>query len=571
MHPAGVLAREAIQNSVDAKAKEGDKVSVRFITKALAGSSKAAFVDASGIVQLRPRYAELKLKEPNSLQHLDDKAKPLTLLFIEDRGTSGLEGDPADPESKFYRFLLSLGDGGKEHDEHGTGGSYGYGKSVYSSSSGILTIWAYSRTRDADGSERTLLFGCGYYRKHKAQGTHYTGRAWFGRDQTDPYEHAQQVVEPIVGEEADSWAATLGFNHRVQGDLGTSVLIIDSTLDPKEITKGVEDWWWPRLVEQLLEVEVVHPDGVIEHPRPKKRDDLRPFIEAYQIAVGRDPPTPKKEVRKQFNKLDNTSLGWMGLQVLDRAEDGSYPVTEDRLDAVALIRSTLMVIAYHRQWPTQMPGVVGAYVADDEIDDILRAAEPPAHDRWDSEARRLQEPSGRNRRVVERVLGTIKRTLKQFQASASPPPPPKPKRLSVLERTLASFLAASKGGTIKGPDPTSAPISLTYDHEPRVEAASDGRLRLFAAFSVRLKNEEVAEALDLKVRATCVIVEDGQAGDALPMTISSPADEEADADGWITVELVPQSVLKFQCETAPYDNAWSVRFIPEVQPVEVGQ
>ncbi|MCC5610768.1 hypothetical protein LC612_29485 [Nostoc sp. CHAB 5834] len=568
MHPAGVLAREAIQNSVDAKAEGTDKVSVNFVGKALTGKDKVQFLSASGLDQLVPRYVDLKLKEPNALEVLNQDSAALNLLYIEDKGTTGLQGDPADPDSKFYRFLLSLGDGGKEHDEHGTGGSYGYGKSVYSSSSNILTIWAYSRTKDDAGGEVTLLFGCGYFRKHKLGSSHFTGRAWFGEDQTVGDLNAQQVVEPLTGQSADEWAAKLGFRHRGDGDLGTTVLVIDSNLDTKEIVRGVEDWWWPRIVDQLLDVEIVHANGVSEQPRPKKREDLRPFIEAYQVALGKDPPKPKTELRKIFNKLENYSLGALGLSVLDRREDGSYVVEEDRIDSVALVRTPLMVVSYYRQWPTQMPGVVGAFVASDDVDDILRAAEPPAHDRWDHEARRLQEPSGLNRRVVERILGSIKRSLKQFQLSATPPAPVKPKRLSLLERTLASFLSPSKVGTQPGPEANAAPISLTYEVDPTVTAQENGDLKLAASFCVKPKADFDASNLRIKVRATCSIIEDGQAGDQLAMTVTSSTGEDQDENGWFEAELTPETVLRFDCETEQYANSWSVRFVPEVQSLE---
>ncbi len=48
MQPEHVLAREAIQNSVDA-AVEGEKVRVSFRHVRLTGAEKAAFVDAAGL------------------------------------------------------------------------------------------------------------------------------------------------------------------------------------------------------------------------------------------------------------------------------------------------------------------------------------------------------------------------------------------------------------------------------------------------------------------------------------------------------------------------------------------
>ncbi|TIN20887.1 MAG: hypothetical protein E5Y31_22340 [Mesorhizobium sp.] len=178
MAPASVLAREAIQNSVDAKAGLDQKVRVEFVAKAVKGKDKTAFVAAAGLDKIAARADRLGFKEPNCIADLGNAKKPLNLLFVNDHNTTGLAGDPSDSESKFSRFLLSLGDGGKEHSEHGTGGSYGFGKSVYSSNSGILTIFAYSRTKDGNGKPMSLLFGCGYYRKHKHHDDGFTGRAW---------------------------------------------------------------------------------------------------------------------------------------------------------------------------------------------------------------------------------------------------------------------------------------------------------------------------------------------------------------------------------------------------------
>jgi hypothetical protein len=54
-----------------------------------------------------------------------------------------------------------------------------------------------------------------------------------------------------------------------------------------DIVVGVEDWWWPRLVANKLDVEIYDPSGSVSVPRPKKNDQLKPFIEAFEIARGR--------------------------------------------------------------------------------------------------------------------------------------------------------------------------------------------------------------------------------------------------------------------------------------------
>lgn len=567
MPPAAVLAREAIQNSVDARAKGETKVAVDFVSKVLSGKEKSAFVKAAGLSAIDRRASQLDLKQPNCLAMMKDGAKPLELLFVNDYNTSGLAGDPRDADSKFFRFLLSLGDGGKEHDEHGTGGSYGFGKSVYSSNSGILTIFAYSRTVDENGEPLSLLFGCSYFRKHKHDGEHFTGRAWFGQDVTPRGSHAQQVVTPLCGDEADAKAAELRFDPRSPEQLGTSVLIVDAVVDTAEILRGVEDWWWPRLVANQLDVRVIDAAGAKTFPRPRKRPDLQPFLDAYDLAIGKSPPNNKTDFRRPFNKFDNCAIGSAGFKVLEKNEKDEFVVDDARLDSVALIRSPLMVVAYHRAWNVATPAMAGAFVADGEIDDILRAAEPPAHDRWDPDARRLQDETGRNRAIVKRVLDAVRRNLKGCQNTASPPPPPRPKRLTLLERTLASFLTPTKKGASPGVEPSAAPIHLTYDQEPRAEALGD-KLRLTAKFSVRLKSDEDLGTLLARVRVSCPIIEDGHVGDAIALTTTTsiPTVQDPDKPGWQRFEL-GNTAIKFECVSESYDPLWTVRFVPEIEPV----
>jgi len=567
MPPAAVLAREAIQNSVDAGAECDQKVALDFVFKEVAGNQKVSFVEVAGLKAIRKRETELDLKKPNCFASLDTSEVPVRLLFINDYNTTGLAGDPSDPDSKFYRFLLSLGDGGKEHDEHRTGGSYGFGKSVYSSNSGIMTIFAYSRTLDSKNEPLTLLFGCGYYRKHKHGGAHFTGRAWFGHDESLGHKNAQQIVQPLRGLEADAMAAKLGFDVRAGDQLGTSVLIVDAVVEPKDILRGVEDWWWPRLLANLLDVRVIGTDGIPTLPRPRKRPDLQPFLEAFDLATGKSPPNNKTDFRRPFNKLDTTAIGNAGFKILTKNEKDEFVVDEARVDSVALIRSTLMVVAYHRTWNVGTPAMAGAFLAAPDIDDELRAAEPPAHDRWDVDARRLQDETGRKRLIVRRVIDNIRRNLKNCQANAAPPPPPRPKRLTMLERTLASFLTPTKKGPQQPVEHAAAPIHLTYDQEPRAEAAGDG-IRLTAVFSIKLKAEEEVSSLWVRVRVSCPVIEDGQIGDAIGIKIkpSIVPTKDANNEGWLLFEL-GKTAVSFECISETYDPLWTVRLVPEVEAV----
>ena len=106
----------------------------------LLAAAKTAFVEAARIGSIIERREVVSLAMPSWLDLSQAPEVPLKLVYVEDFYTTGLDGPPHDSSSRFHRFLLSVGDSGKVHDGHNTGGSYGFGKSAFSSNSGIRTI-----------------------------------------------------------------------------------------------------------------------------------------------------------------------------------------------------------------------------------------------------------------------------------------------------------------------------------------------------------------------------------------------------------------------------------------------
>lgn len=271
MKPAGVLAREAIQNSVDAGLPE-EKVRVTFRRNHVVGPEKREFVSALMLTrEFKEREGVLELQRDHCLSTLHDDSVPLELVFVDDYNTHGLFGDPHDSHSHFFRLLLALGDGSKSREGKSTGGSYGYGKSVYSSSSRIRTIVAYSVFANPhvfDGV-RSRLMGCGYFASHELGARRYTGRAWFGVRRAGEAE----VVGPLEGSEADAMARRLGFEPRSPSEPGTSILIVDCAVTTEDLRKSVEDWWWPRILDDELglDVELFEDGERVSPPRPRSR------------------------------------------------------------------------------------------------------------------------------------------------------------------------------------------------------------------------------------------------------------------------------------------------------------
>ena len=98
-------------------------------------------------------------------------------------------------------------------------------------------------------------------------------------------------------------------------------------------------------------------------------------------------------------------------------------------------------------------------------------------------------------------------------------------------------------------------------------------MRLKAAFSVELRPDAEVDSVDVRMRVACPVIEDGSMGDdlELSMTTDVALTDDAERPGWKTFSLKQAEVAHFECETVPYDPMWTVRFVPEVESVEIGK
>jgi len=560
------LARESIQNSSDAIADDQQKVTIHFRKKVLKGTKAVALLDALGLNSLRERRDHLGLAQGSIFDAAPGPGSELAVLYVEDFGTVGLTGEPHDPASNFYRLLLSLGDSAKSREEDGSGGSYGFGKAAYFLNSRIRTIFAYSAFKDATGdSLESRLFGCGFFNRHSWQDTSYTGRAWFGAYNRPTASYP--VVDPIRNSHALDFAKTLGFKPRLTPeDQGTSIMIVDTDLAIQTLLDSIETWWWPKLIENQIDILILDEEkGEEHHPRPRssRRADLKPFIDAYQVAVRSVEPIRPHQKLEEFNRLENLEAGSLGLVMLTPEQETI--VSDHQKNCVALIRLPRMVIQYLPVSSTT-PTIVGSFIGHADIEKYLKLSEPPAHNLWDPNAERLEIDRRIGARLVKSVLDRIKRKSREFQNSAIPPTPPRQNRLQRLERALGKYFM-TKGHAGDKPDTGAAPIHLGYLVEPNATPAGDGSLEMKCRFEIKLK-DDAPESLRLRVKMNCNILEDEtHKGDDLPFEITvggvdaTPAPTDAHT---LDFELSKSQKARFSIKSSPYDSALSVSFGQEV-------
>lgn len=247
--------------------------------------------------------------------------------------------------------------------------------------------------------------------------------------------------------------------------------------------------------------------------------------------------------------------------------DNGPVIKSERCNSVALIRAPLMVVAY-KSFSETAPVAVGAFMAAEDVDLVLKKSEPPAHDRWDPDSTNLRDESGEAKGIVNAVLSRIKGGLKRFQSEAAPPTPAKQRRLSMLERALGGYFKPQGPGTRDGPDTESAPLHLEFTKQPHAEATGEGMLRLRSVFTVSLDDKAEEEDVTLRLRISCPVLEDNdQEGDdlALEVDVTGVRATVDESDPHLfRFPLQKGAKARFKVESEAYDPGWTVRLRPEI-------
>lgn len=577
---ATIMAREVIQNSWDAandlrrqmEAEDRDwpDFAIEFRFRSLQGEQKAQLVERLDLAGLRahldgPERHNLGLGDADCLDHLDDD-EPLRLLEVCESGGSGMYGPFTSARSKLYLALISLGYTVK-HD--GAGGSFGFGKAGLIRASKIRSLIAYTcfTERDDDVDVTRRLLGMTYWGQHECGGEAYNGFARYGR------EHGSGRI-PFVNETADVIAESIGLTRRsaeVPGDLGSSFLLIDPVVDAADLTQAIARNWWPALMDRAFVVKVVDADGTVSVPRPRTDGVLKPFIRGYELAVTPQDNAIAHEYSKKLPRTHakaGTSLATGSIGLVAKLDGWSYPneVVGDDDDPgvghrslVALVRGPRMVVEY-LEVGTHPPFVRGAFVADEEVDDLLRQSEPMAHDAWQTKVE-VEGIDAAAPKVAEAVITNIKAAVRDFRKRVKPPLPKEDDiRLPMLQELMRKLLAG-KGPTTPPPPPPETRL-LSVNVEQDLRAASDDEVYLRAKVSVALSDHVEAERAKVQVDLRYRFVEDHRTGEECPVTIEPPAGFELQDDGSYIGSLGHQQA-RFVLTTEPYSSNWTGRLVAD--------
>lgn len=424
------LVRETGQNSLDA-AVDGSLVAMRYklieLTKGTAACNE--FVNASGLESLISHVvaaSEHKQKVGARLRSgLENfqKSDKVTLLRVDDYGTTGLYGRESprenDESNPYYSLVRNNLDTSKATST--AGGSYGLGKAVNWSLSALLTVLVASELhpRYAGGWPRNKfrISGKAELSWHQMEGEAFAGPGWFSAPDSE-YQSMWFDGAELVPLQLNRSDFVQGQDDRMR--YGTSLLIVGFAGDssgPKvieELERVIARNFWPAILEEQLAAQVEHEvDGVtVKAVSVKPHQHVPSLCDAYEKYVAGHLPAndrpmpgdtvmrpvslalmPTKPSQKEVRPLPAPTTGdtHLVVRIVPKAYDES---DADLIDSVALIRGRRMVVRYLAKKNLLVGGQsfhglllagLAAKNADNamNVEEFLRAAEPPAHDKWE--------------------------------------------------------------------------------------------------------------------------------------------------------------------------------------------
>ena len=353
--PTKSLAREVIQNSLDAAKENSGPVQVEFKLKNI---PKNEFPELDYFKKTLKKcldyWDEIEKAEKffeNSIEVINQEEIPV--LKIGDYNTTGLTGSKGSEKSRW--FSLTKGDGVSDK-QTGAGGSFGIGKQAPFTCSDLRTVF-YS-TKDKE--ENKALQGVAKLVTHetpngeKTQGTGYFGK----KEGNKPIFDWSEIEFCDERKESGTDIYVMGFNHtnRWKEKIITSILEhFFAAIYNKALIVKVSDILIT--AENLEEMMVKYI----------KSDNSEYYADKYLESM-------LSEDHHLFEEENFEGLGKIKMYLLPKK---GFP------KKVAMVRSTGMKIFDKGHFLTPLK-FAGVFLAEGrEINEFLRKLEPPSHNKWE--------------------------------------------------------------------------------------------------------------------------------------------------------------------------------------------
>jgi hypothetical protein len=586
---ANLIAREIIQNSEDASLRLIDgrpvEFSVEFSFSKMEGDKARDLYKQFAIDELL-KTAQSIGEDTVGFSNLVDagallKDPVLDVLMMSDFGASGLVGDVSElHESSYYNCLFSVGTSANK--EAGAGGSYGFGKSAFVNGSQIGTVIAYTKTGPNAEKGSRRLGAVVYWNGHSVGSDRKTGLGVLG----NPENEYEWIDKPYEDQQAEEFAKLLGVPEREDGPegFGTTIIVLFPAIKPEELAPAIMRNWWPAFegVTPKIKVAVTDYEGVRQLVAPRQDEDLKEIRRAYELATTDQQPQSdyeyKKEIKDSSGRLLGVFAGSADPLTCNLVKLPGSDGRRVRFSRVALMRQPRLVVRYNNyaKGAAYAPYIEGVFVsnsADEEIEKILRACEPPAHDFWWPNDHAEFSEFKRNEKILAGVALEIREGIQkhvdEFRMKIKPPEVEQKTNLKDFGGFLGRLLRTS--GTGPDPQPGTDPSFIHYEEGPVLIDSKEG-LRFRTVVEAGIPKDAPEEAYSFNVSWSYVVLadEDGN-GEELESTVLVLGGPPAFDHKTLTGVLMRGEGVVLQADSEVIVDGMSVKARPKVQAKQLKQ
>lgn len=354
------LAREAIQNSLDAVLDPNMPVTVKFNLEKWTKKEIPEVEKLSKIFQACSKDETSGAHFKNSEKTINSNNIPV--LIISDFNTTGLTGANDNIKGKFYNFFKCVGGNNKQS---GDAGSYGYGKAAYISGSCVDTFFATSYFTEKN-VKQCLFMGSIRVVSHDVGGILKRGIGSFGLKNQIPIREIRKIPKQFLVRKEVS---------------GTDIFVI-GVRNPENwqdsVEKAVLKHFWLAILKNKLVVEVGDKKINKENLQAKIIESFKDLT--LQAGWKTENPIPYLDAFLNGQKIESQlpTLGSVEFY-LKIQKDPTLSTSH-----VACFRKNLMRIQVKR-FQSLVP-FSGVFLCPNEPgNSILRKMEPPNHMAWDKD------------------------------------------------------------------------------------------------------------------------------------------------------------------------------------------
>lgn len=373
------LARELIQNSLDARLDSAKPVHVKFDVIELDRQQVPGMDYLKATFQRCAEYWEKPAKVSTFFKDAAALAsKPmLKALRVGDYNTKGVPGSDTDRNENWYHLIRSAGSSSKLGGE---GGSFGIGKSAPFAASSLRTVLYSTMTQSGE---------------HAFQGVSTLVSHKLDDDST------AQATGFLGGDRGESIRALEHIPSEFRRtECGLDIIVLEYPAAPSwqnDLVYSVLDNFWPAIDFGDLIVTIGDLTTI-------DKSNLPVLMNTYSVQEGFTAHLFYKAYKSPSQNFNERLPQLLEASMFLSADDVDLP------KRVAMVRKTGMVIYQRGYWRSVLPFCGVFLCRNDDGNRLLREMEPPRHDTWDPD----HPEKGANKKIEAEYIGFIRECIKKL-------------------------------------------------------------------------------------------------------------------------------------------------------------